>query len=248
MSLSDDYRKQFQWRSWEVVLDSLPPIEGKTLLDLGCSVGDQAAELAARGAQVIGLDLNEELLRVAKSRGLPHAEFRKADLRNLEAIENPVDGLWCSFVAAYFPDLASTLSSWRQLLRPGGWIAVTEIDDLFGHCPVSPRTKSLFDDYAREALNLKRYDFHMGHRLTDHLERAGFKIQQTLTLEDQEFSFDGPAQEEVVAAWRARLDRMKLLKDFCGSEFEQLRDDFLSCLSRDDHWSATKVICCLAST
>ena len=50
MSLSDDYSRQFAWRSWATILDALPPLAGQTVLDLGCAVGDQAAELVARGA------------------------------------------------------------------------------------------------------------------------------------------------------------------------------------------------------
>ena len=49
------------------------------MLDLGCAVGDQSAELEARGATVIGIDLNEELLREAQLRHLPNAEFRQAE-------------------------------------------------------------------------------------------------------------------------------------------------------------------------
>ena len=43
MSLSSDYRLQFGWRSWSRILDELPPLQGQTVLDLGCGVGDQLA-------------------------------------------------------------------------------------------------------------------------------------------------------------------------------------------------------------
>ena len=68
--LIDEYRRQFAWRDWDRVLDALPDLRGQTVLDLGCGVGDLAASLAARGAKVIGFDLNEELLRAARSRQL----------------------------------------------------------------------------------------------------------------------------------------------------------------------------------
>lgn len=217
------------------------------MLDLGCGVGDQAAELVARGARVIGVDLNEELLRVAQARQLPGAEFRTADLRAVPDFGTRVDGLWCSFVAAYFPDFPAALSAWAGHLKPGGWIALTEVDDLFGHEPLSARTRALLEGYAREALAAGRYDFHMGRKLQTHLEQAHFAVSKVLTLQDQELSFDGPARPEVVEAWGARLDRMKLFRDFCGSDFEAVREEFLGCLERADHRSLAKVHGCIAT-
>ena len=247
MSLAADYKKQFGWRSWPSIFETLPSLQGSTVLDLGCAVGDQAAELVARGAQVIGVDTNEELLQEARSRHLPNAEFRNCDLRALPDLGVLADGLWCSFAAAYFPDLSSALTSWGKHLRSGGWIALTEIDDLFGHEPLSARERSLLEGYAADALAAGRYDFHMGHKLRDHLERAGFAVWKVLTVEDQELSFDGPARPEVLDAWRARLDRMRLLHDFCGAEFEQIRTEFLGCLASPRHHSVAKVYCCVAT-
>jgi SAM-dependent methyltransferase len=246
MNILDEYKQQLGWRSWDVILDALPPVAGNTVLDLGCALGDQAAEFVARGAYVIGVDANEEFILAAMSRGLTNAEFRNTDLRTLPGPGKQVDGLWCSFTAAYFPDLPEVLVTWGSHLRSGGWIAITEIDNLFGHGPLDARTKTLLDDYARDALASGRYDFYMGQRLAGYLEQSGFTLSKILTIEDKEFSFQGTAQPGVVQAWRRRFDRMTLLRDFCNSEFEHVRESFLSCLERDDHWSDAQVYSCIA--
>jgi SAM-dependent methyltransferase len=246
MSASSDYRRQFGFREWATILDALPPVQGQTVLDLGCGVGDLAAVFVARGARVIGVDLNEEFLGDARSRQLPNAEFRTEDLRALPDLGVEADGLWCSFAAAYFPDLHLALEGWARNVKPGGWIALTEIDDLFGHEPLSDRTKALFGAYAEESLLAGRYDFHMGRKLRDHLERAGHTVSRMLTVEDQELSFSGPARPEVLDAWRARFNRMKLLRDFCGPSMEEVQGEFLGCLARDDHRSVGRVCCCIA--
>jgi SAM-dependent methyltransferase len=228
MSLSSDYKRQFGWRDWPSILNELPSLHGQTVIDLGCGVGDLAAELVARGARVIGCDMNEELLREARSRQLS-------------------DGLWCSFTAAYFTDLLPSLVAWARNLKSEGWIALTEIDDLFGHEPLSGRTKALLSAYAAEGFVAGRYDFHMGRKLKDYLERAAFTVSKALILQDQELSFSGPASPEVLDAWRARFNRMKLLRDFCGPNIDQVQEEFLGCLVRADHRSTAKVYCCIAT-
>jgi trans-aconitate methyltransferase len=75
---------------------------------------------------VIGIDLNEELLREARSQGLPGAEFRLADLRTWREPGLAADGIWSSFAAAYFIDFPVVLAGWASHLRPGGWMAITE--------------------------------------------------------------------------------------------------------------------------
>ena len=246
MSLSSEYRRQFGWRSWPKIFEALPPVRGQVVVDLGCAVGDQAAEFVARGARVIGVDINDKLIEEARSRQLPDADFRVADLRTLPDLGVKADGLWCSFSAAYFPDLPTVLTAWSANLRPGGWIALTEVDNLFGHEPLGTRAKGLLDAYAQEALAAQWYDFHMGRKLKDHLERAGFQVSSVLTVVDQELSFDGPAPPAVLDAWRNRFDRMTLLRRFCGDDFENVRDEFLRCLRSADHRSVAKVYSCIA--
>jgi trans-aconitate methyltransferase len=46
---------------------------------LGCGVGDVAALLSIRGARVVGIDMNEEVLAAARDRDIPGAEFHSAD-------------------------------------------------------------------------------------------------------------------------------------------------------------------------
>ena len=81
MTLADDYARQYQWRSWEQILQALPDLDGQLVLDLGCATGDLSRDLALRGAYVIGVDANEELVNYGRQRGLKNVEFRIADIR-----------------------------------------------------------------------------------------------------------------------------------------------------------------------
>ncbi|MDR3663906.1 MAG: class I SAM-dependent methyltransferase [Mycobacterium sp.] len=63
------------------------------VLDAGCGVGDVALELAARGYQVVGVDVSAVAIEVAAAaaseRGLSGAQFVQGDLRNLAALGLP---------------------------------------------------------------------------------------------------------------------------------------------------------------
>jgi len=246
MDLASYYRRQFSWRSWPALLGALPPLSGATVLDFGCGVGDLSAELAARGARVIGVDMNEEPLSAARSRNLPGVELHLADLRACPDLGVAADGLWSSFTAAYFVDLPAVLRGWARQLVPGGWIALTEIDDFFGHEPVADSTRALLTAYAEDALRAGRYDFHMGRKLADHLAKAGFTVIRTWTVPDLELSFAGPALPEVLAAWQTRFQHMQGLRDFCGREIGAVEADFLASLEHPEHRSLAKVSCCFA--
>jgi SAM-dependent methyltransferase len=246
MALAGEYRRQLQWRAWDRVLEALPPVTGSVVFDLGCAIGDQAALLAERGASVVGFDANEELLAVARGRGIPNATFVAGDLRDDSLRFGAADGLWCSFAAAYFPDFGSLLSAWIGRVKPGGWLAVTEIDDLFGHEPLSAESRLLLDRFAGESLAAGRYDFRMGSKLERHISSAGFQVARVFTVPDAELSFDGPAAPEVVTAWRERFDRLPRLREMCGPDFAGLRDEFLGTLGRSDHRSTARVCCVIA--
>jgi SAM-dependent methyltransferase len=245
VDLIDEYRKQRAWRPWPAVFRLLPDLSGETVLDLGCGIGDQAADLSERGATVIAVDSNEALLDFARARGIPRVAFRVADIRQVEP-ETVVSGIWCSFAAAYLPDLRTALRHWSSLLVPGGWILLTEVDDLFEHQPTTPRTKELLKAYARAALAAGRYDFQMGRKLRRYADEVGLVVQEELRCEDEELAFQGPASEEVIAAWRSRFKRMPPLQEFCGVELEAVTTDFLRCLSDSGHRCGASVQACLA--
>ena len=57
--------------------------EPSTVLDAGCGTGRVAIELANRGIEVVGTDLDDHMLGVAAEKA-PHIEWVAADLADLE--------------------------------------------------------------------------------------------------------------------------------------------------------------------
>ncbi len=247
ITLDSQYERQFKWRDWKTIFSLLPIKEGDTVLDLGCARGDQSMELSRLGAKVIGIDGDKSLLRVAISRNIPGATFHLADLSDISSLmRSEVDGIWTSFLPAYFPEFSSIAAKWSLHLKPGGWVAAVEMDNLFGHAPISNESQDLITGFYEHSRRSGHYDFCMGGRLRQHLERAGFKVEAEKTIADFELSFQGPAAPEILEAWENRLARMSGLKHFANERFLNFHSDFMKALSNEEHKSFCRVVFILA--
>jgi SAM-dependent methyltransferase len=240
-SLAEQYRRQDRWRRWDEVLTRLPLTPGQRVLDLGCGVGQMAARLNRLGVEVVGIDWNEELLTAARV-DHPGIRFVHLDLHGLTPDRfGHVDGLWASFVAAYFPDLEPVLARWCECLRPGGWLALVEIDDLFGHEPLPSRFRDEVLRFYDEARRARRYDFEAGRKLPAAARAVGLDVVYEGTLPDDELAFDGAAAPDVLQAWRERLQRIPGLKTFMHERFDDYARTFLATLASPDHRSTARV-------
>ncbi|BAD85462.1 SAM-dependent methyltransferase, UbiE/COQ5 family [Thermococcus kodakarensis KOD1] len=99
--------------------------EVKRVLDLACGTGIPTLELAERGYEVLGLDLHEEMLRVARrkaeARGL-NVKFIRGNALDI-SFEEEFDAVTMFFSSImYFDDSAirELFNSVRRTLRPGG--------------------------------------------------------------------------------------------------------------------------------
>jgi SAM-dependent methyltransferase len=98
---------------------------GRRILDLGCGSGHYAGRLAARGHDVVAIDLDPAMIDVAR-RTHPAVDFRVLDLRHAGELDGPFDlAFSIGNVAAHLPaaEWPALLSSLADLLRPGAaWI------------------------------------------------------------------------------------------------------------------------------
>lgn len=245
MSLADEYLAQFKWRDWAVALSHCPLRPGQSVLDLGCGPGEISGLLAQAGLRVTGVDADAELLAVARA-AHPECRFEQQDLQDLALPPGAFDGLWCSFTAAYFPDFERLLIRWCSALKPQAWICLVEMDDLLGHEPLSEATRRRIEAFYVKARVTGRYDFGSGGSLARALANAGFQTQLT-ELADCELAFAGPAQPEILQAWRARLKRMGGLQQFLGPDFPAFTAEFLACLQAPAHTARCRVLCAVGT-
>lgn len=102
------------------------PLAGKRVLDVGCGGGILSESMAAVGADVLGIDMGEEPLKVAELHTLEtgvSVEYRQLPVEQLAA-ESPgsFDVVTCMELLEHVPDPASVIDACARLVRPGGWV------------------------------------------------------------------------------------------------------------------------------
>jgi trans-aconitate methyltransferase len=96
----------------------LAPAPDERILDLGCGTGHLTAEVAATGADVVGLDHSEDMLAAARDK-YPTLTFVLGDAT---AFEFPAafDGVFSNAVLHWVMDAEGVVRSVARALRPGG--------------------------------------------------------------------------------------------------------------------------------
>lgn len=108
---------------WADVIDrllaELGPLQGRRVLDCGCGAGGMSLAVLARGATVVGFDVSEGMLAVARRRGGAGAAFVAADFAALPFADASFDAAVGMFVLHHV-ELAPAAAELARILRPGG--------------------------------------------------------------------------------------------------------------------------------
>ena len=148
-------------------------------LDVGCGGGDVTLDLArtvAPGGRAVGMDIDEVKLEMARaeatSAGVGNVEFRAADVAGTAGGE-AFDVVYARFLLTHLPDPASALRNMWENTRPGGVIAVEDIDFTGSFCsPRSDAYDAYVDLYTR-TVQARGADPNIGPRLPSLLAGVG---------------------------------------------------------------------------
>lgn len=107
-------------------------LKGKRVVDVGCGGGILAESMALRGAQVLGIDMSEAPLAVAKLHQLESGavlEYRRITAEELAETEAAsFDVVTCMEMLEHVPDPASTIRACAQMVKPGGYLFFSTIN------------------------------------------------------------------------------------------------------------------------
>jgi SAM-dependent methyltransferase len=115
---ASDYVKngRFVQEMAAAVFAMLEPKPGERILDLGCGDGALTAEIKAAGAQVLGVDLSDELLAVARMKGL---RVRKLDGHALDFVSE-FDAVFSNAALHWMVKPELVIAGVYRALRPRG--------------------------------------------------------------------------------------------------------------------------------
>lgn len=157
------------------------------MLEVACGTGSHSKILVERGYEVTGVDISEDMLRIARRKVKGNARFLRGDMRDLDAVvEGKYDMAVCLFSSISYnltkADLRRTIRGlYEHLEEPGVLIFDTHFTKegfVDGH-----RGEDVFDDgrVIGARLSVSRRDGDVGRLSFTYLIKDGAK---TIVLRD----------------------------------------------------------------
>lgn len=113
-------------------IDERASLAGKRVVDVGCGGGILSEGMAQRGASVLGIDMGEAPLSVARLHGLEsgvEVEYRQMTVEDLAEQEpGSFDVVTCLEMLEHVPQPASVVAACAKLLKPGGQLFLSTIN------------------------------------------------------------------------------------------------------------------------
>jgi trans-aconitate methyltransferase len=113
-----DAKHAFVWEKARGLLEWLASQKGERILDLGCGTGQLSAEIAATGAEVVGVDRSAEMIAEARGK-FPSLCFEVCDARALP-FANEFDAVFSNAALHWIPQAEQVVAGIARALKPGG--------------------------------------------------------------------------------------------------------------------------------
>jgi ubiquinone/menaquinone biosynthesis C-methylase UbiE len=130
---ADSYDDNAFWaRFGRATIERLHLRPGARVLDVCCGSGASAipaAEIVGPNGSVLGVDLADNLLALARrkatARGLTNVDFQRGDMLDLRLPGATFDAVVCVFGIFFVPDMTAGVRALWHVVRPGGILAIT---------------------------------------------------------------------------------------------------------------------------
>src|SRR5580692_2474658 len=176
-ALYDD-RHSFVWKKAGDLVDLLAPQPGERILDLGCGTGHLTAQIAARGADTLGLDASVSMIAQARQ-NYPKLKFALGDASAFR-FDEPFDAVFSNAALHWIPDAAGVIENVARALKPDGRFVL----EMGGKGNIA-RIVNVLREVVREAGYAPRnpWFFPSAGEYATLLEQHGFEVETLWTIE-----------------------------------------------------------------
>ncbi len=114
----------------ELAFKMFTPVEGMKILDVGCGTGNFTIKLAERGCKVVGIDISQDMLAIArekiKGKDLD-IEFVLGDVYDLKFDDNEFDGVFSMAAFEFIKEAQKAHKEMMRVLKVGGQLLIGTI-------------------------------------------------------------------------------------------------------------------------
>jgi len=119
-----DAKHAFVYEKAKELVELLAPKARERILDLGCGTGALMAEIAGRGADVLGVDRSEEMIAQARKK-FPMLRYEVVDARELRVKMDKLggaefDAVFSNAVLHWIPEAEEVIAGVARALKLGG--------------------------------------------------------------------------------------------------------------------------------
>ena len=143
-------------------------------LDAGCGTGllEEAIQRIHPHFRVIGVDLSLSMLRQARSKSwiANHGNWCNALSEELPFSSGSIDGVVCANSFHYFRQPLRAVEEFRRVLRPNGWLVLTDWCDDFLTCRIC--------NWVLKVVDPARFRMYGMKQCENLLSAAGFQIER----------------------------------------------------------------------
>lgn len=203
---------------------------GARVLDIGTGTGHAALAAARRRANVIGIDINEQALELARARavaeGLTSIDFRHGDAREMPFEDGSFDYVLSTLGLVFLPDQEAAARELARIVRPGGTILLT------AHTTngVASQVYELVNDLAKDPNKPVRphYAWSLGPRAGELLNPYFNEVR--VRYDSFETCFSSP-EACVESVSRSNPNIHKVLQRLPEHDAQSLRDGYLNIIN-----------------
>lgn len=163
----------------QAVLDLLPDVAGKQVLDAGCGPGLYTEWLQQQGAKVTAIDESPLMVAHVRER-LPKVDLHQADIeKSLPFADANFHLVLCAMVLLHVRDWESVLLEFYRVMAPGGVLVVSTIHPFADLEPLSDyfAIEEIEEEWPDYQIWMPSYRRPLG-AMVHSFSTAGFVVQQ----------------------------------------------------------------------